>query len=41
MAWHDADPARQVVNGEYDRAMDEIVAAVAATMERAAPQRLG
>ncbi len=35
MAWYDADPARQVVNGEYDRAMDDIVAA----MERAAPQR--
>ena len=31
MAWFDADPARQVVSEEYDRAMDGIVAA----MERA------
>lgn len=29
MAWYDADPARQVVNVELDRRMDEIVAAYA------------
>jgi len=31
IAWHDADPARQVVNEEYDRVMDELIA----RMERA------
>ncbi|MCP4582984.1 MAG: NAD-dependent dehydratase, partial [candidate division Zixibacteria bacterium] len=27
MAWHDADPARQVVDTALDRQMDEIIAA--------------
>ena len=27
MAWHDADPARQVVNEKLDASMDRIVAA--------------
>ncbi len=31
VAWYDADPARQVVNEEYDRVMDELIA----RMERA------
>ncbi len=26
VAWYDADPARQVVNEEYDRVMDELIA---------------
>jgi nucleoside-diphosphate-sugar epimerase len=26
IAWYDADPARQVVNEEYDRVMDELIA---------------
>lgn len=34
MAWHDADPARQVVNGELDAAMDRIVAAYEAAWPR-------
>ncbi len=31
IAWYDADPARQIVNEEYDRVMDELIA----RMERA------
>ncbi len=33
MAWHDADPARQTVNAEYDRLLDTLIAA----QERARP----
>ncbi len=27
MAWYDADPARQLVNQDLDKLMDEIIAA--------------
>ncbi|GGO24117.1 SDR family oxidoreductase [Deinococcus humi] len=37
LAWYDADPARQVVDGELDRLMDEIIAQVQAV----GPQRQG